>query len=345
MTRDFNQLDLETRVNDAWPTREWRDLHVVLAVSGGPDSIAMLRAIVSLKEKHDGIGALYVAHLNHALRGSDAEEDQRWVQSLCNRFKVGLEIGKTDVAAIAAEEGDGLEAAARIARYDFFRRTAERLGARFVAVAHTADDQVETVLQRILRGTGIEGLAGMPGVRPLTPSIALVRPLLGLRRTDVLEYLAAIGQEYRTDATNQNTQWTRNRLRNELLPKLREDYNRKVDDAILRLAVHARDAEEFVAQHIDETAHQCVITECSYARIHCPQLLGKPLFIIRHICRLAWRQAGWPEQSMGFYEWQQLAELAAGLSGRAVNLPGNIRASREGDYLVIGIMSDNSRVS
>ena len=222
VTNPLNGHELERRLAESWPVGEWCDTHVVLGVSGGADSVAMLRAMAALKSRHGGRGNLYAAHLNHGLRGSAADADDGWLRSLCERLKIVLDVEKTDVSAIAAEQRDGWEAAARSARYEFLRAAAERTGARFVATAHTSNDQVETVLHRVLRGTGIEGLAGITKVRPLTPGIALVRPMLDLKRYDVLDYLTAIEQEYRTDATNEDIQWTRNRLRHELLPQLRE---------------------------------------------------------------------------------------------------------------------------
>src|SRR5205085_1637668 len=134
------------RLIESWPVREWCDSHVVVGVSGGPDSVAMLRGMVSLKESCRGAGKLYVAHLNHQMRGTAAGQDEAWVSKLCERLGLQISVERADVAAIAAGQGDGWEAAARSARYDFLRKVAERLGARFVATAHTADDQVETVL-------------------------------------------------------------------------------------------------------------------------------------------------------------------------------------------------------
>ena len=163
----------------------------------GRIALRCVRAMAALKEKHGGRGMLYVAHLNHGMRGSAADADEDWVRSLCERRNLPLDVAKLDVSAVAAEQGDGWEAAARSARYDFLRAAAERIGGRFVVTAHTADDQAETVLHRILRGTGIEGLAGIARARPLTPGIALVRPMLDIKRRDVIAYLAAIGQDYR----------------------------------------------------------------------------------------------------------------------------------------------------
>lgn len=322
--------------------------------------MAMLRAVVALKESCGGSGTVYVAHLNHGLRGAAADADQAWLETLCGRFRIPLTVGRFDLTAAAVEQADGWEAAARDARYSFLRSTAEQLGARFVAAAHTADDQVETVLHHILRGTGLAGLAGMPGVRSLSRSVSLVRPLLHVHRDDVLEYLAAIGQEYRTDESNANVEWTRNRLRRELLPLLRERYNEQVDGALLRLASQAGEAQQLIAALAANLARESTIVEfpsqpaadrCGgqngsqaappaafRVRIDCGRLAGQSPLVVREVCKGAWSGANWPLQAMGFAEWQQLAELVQGLSDRsAANLPGNVRSRREKNVLVLEV--------
>jgi tRNA(Ile)-lysidine synthase len=329
--------ELERRLAESWPVREWCDTHVVLGVSGGADSVAMLRAMAALKERHGGRGGLYVGHLNHGLRGSAADADEGWLRLLCERLNLTLAAEKMDVSAIAAEQGDGWEAAARSARYTFLQALAERSGARFVATAHTANDQVETVLHRIIRGTGIEGLAGMAKARALTPGVALVRPMVELKRQDVLDYLAAIGQEYRTDMTNQDTRWTRNRLRHELLPHLRDRYNPQVDAAVMRLASQAGEVQQVVAGLAARLAERCVDAKLPRIQVDCEVLEGQPVIVVREVFKFAWRQAGWPEQSMGFEEWQQLAFLAAERDPRTVNLPGSIRAKRDGQLIVLEV--------
>ena len=218
-----------------------------------------------------------------------------------------LEIGRCDVATLAADQGDGLEAAARTARYDFLRATAERLGARFVAVAHTADDQIETVLHRLIRGTGVAGLAGMPRVRPLSPTVSLVRPLLGVSRQDVLTYLQQVGQDFRTDASNADSRFTRNRLRHQLLPLLRSEFNADVDAALLRLAHQADESQQLVAALAEELFRRAVIVSASHVEIDCRQLAIEPRLLVREACKLAWNAVGWPLQNMGFDQWQQLA--------------------------------------
>jgi tRNA(Ile)-lysidine synthase len=319
-------------------------LHVVLAVSAGPDSVAMLRAALRLKNAAGGSGRLTVAHLNHGLRRSDADADEAWLRTLCQRLEVPLEVGKADVDELAAEQGDGLEAAARTARYDFLRQTAERLGARFVATAHTLDDQVETILHRIVRGTGLSGLAGIPKTRPLSPSVTLVRPILGARRAEVLEYLTTLGQDYRIDATNAEPRFTRNRLRIELLPHLRAHFNPEVDAALLRLAAQAEESHRFISDLAGTLAQQFVtLVPASHPsgasqsiRIQCGPLASQPALLVREVCKIAWTGREWPRQAMTFHHWQQLAELVHGDGDSpAINLPGNIHARREGSILVL----------
>ncbi|HEX5471005.1 MAG TPA: tRNA lysidine(34) synthetase TilS [Lacipirellulaceae bacterium] len=326
---------LEQRFHECWPAVAWCDCHVVVAVSGGPDSVALLRAMVSLKEPAGGRGQLFAAHFNHGLRGREADADEDWVVSLCERLKLPLEHAKTDVAAIAATQGDGWEAAARTARYDFLRHTAERLGARYVAMAHTADDQVETVLHRILRGTGLEGLGGMPAFRPISASVVLARPMLTMRRSEVLEYLAAIGQDFRSDISNADVRWTRNRLRKELLPHLREQYNSNVDTALANLAAQASESYRLVASFAANVARDCVVADSSQVRIDCRGLVEQPSIVVREVCKLAWRQAEWPEQPMGFEEWTKLAMLAVGGDKKVSNLPGNVRVHRADGFLIL----------
>jgi tRNA(Ile)-lysidine synthase len=328
--------ELERRITAAWPVEAWLDAHVVLGVSGGPDSVAMLRAMMSVKVNVGGQGRLFAAHFNHAARGADADADQDWLAALCQRLNISLETARADPGMYASSTGDGWEAAARAARYEFLTQVAQTLGARFVAVAHTADDQVETVLHRILRGTGLAGLAGMRPSRPLSSSVALVRPLLRARRSEVLEYLASIGQDYRTDPTNRDTRRTRNRLRNELLPHLRGRYNIAVDEALMRLAAQADETQQVIDGVVAELVRDCVVVERSTqltadnkglrVRLNCDRLRVAPMLLVREVCRAAWRDAGWPMQAMGFGEWQSIAELVHGRREVPINLPGGVQA-------------------
>jgi tRNA(Ile)-lysidine synthase len=347
-----SQRPLEEHVARAWPAAQWANVHVVAAVSAGADSVAMLRLLLALKKRAGGSGKLYVAHVNHQLR-PDAATDQAWLESLCLRLGVPLDVSKADVAAVADIEGDGWEAAARQTRYELLCATAERRGARFVAVAHTADDQVETVLHHILRGTGLAGLAGMSHARPLSATVSLVRPVLGVWRRDILQYLADIGQDFRTDATNAELRFTRNRLRHELVPLLREKFNPEIEATLLRLAQQAAEAQQVITDiaaglfgrcvEVDKPTRQPDATMCDSqavsVQIDCRSLAGQPPLVVRELCKIAWREAGWPMQAMGFTQWRDLAQLAVTGKGPPLNLPAGVRALRDGETLVLQLPS------
>ena len=171
----------------------------VVAVSGGADSVGLLVGLVRVL----GAERLHVAHLEHGLRGAAGREDAAWVQGLCERLGVKATVGAADVGAAAAESGESVETQGREVRYGFLLRVAQDQGCEAVAVGHTADDQAETIVHRIVRGTGLRGLAGMPAVRRLGEGVRLVRPMLGVRRAQVEAFLRAEGVAWREDASNE----------------------------------------------------------------------------------------------------------------------------------------------
>ncbi|MEX0711011.1 MAG: tRNA lysidine(34) synthetase TilS, partial [Pirellulales bacterium] len=237
-----------------------------------------------------------------------------------------------------APAGDGLEAAARQARYAFLKAAAARRGARYVTTAHTADDQALTILHRVLRGTGLAGLAGIPRVRRLARGTALVRPLLTVRRQELLAYLEELGQTYRVDSSNLQTLHTRNRLRLELLPQLEQHYNPRVVEALVRLGTLAGEAQRALEPMIESLTEQAVRGQPGRMAIDCSALAGQPRYLVREMFVAAWRQQGWPEQSMGFEQWERLADLA--MAGRAsqevkITLPGAIAAHKKGEQLTL----------
>jgi len=192
---------------------------VVVAVSGGADSMALLHLLEALREDWDL--TLHVAHLNHGLR-PDAEEDAEFVRAVARRLAIPVTIEAADVRAIAAREKRSIEEAGRRARYDFFRQVASDAAARRIATAHTRDDQVETVLMRLAGAGPWEMLAGIPPVRRLDGA-EVVRPLRGATRQDILQYLAGRDVVWREDPTNRDLRMVRNRMRHQVLPALARD--------------------------------------------------------------------------------------------------------------------------
>ncbi|MBA3480806.1 MAG: tRNA lysidine(34) synthetase TilS [Pirellulales bacterium] len=315
----------------AWPPERWRDVHVVVAVSGGADSMALLRGLLDLKRRAGGAGRIHAAHVNHQLRGEASMADEAWLCRQCAELDVPLEVERFDTAALAAEEGDGIEAAARDARYRILTALAESLGARFVATGHTREDQVETVLFRLLRGAGLRGLAGMRRTRALSPSVALVRPMLACGRAEVMAYLEGIGQAFREDASNRESRFARNRVRLELLPLLREGFNPDVDGAILRAGELAGEAQALIEDLAEELFARCrgSHVEGGGVTFETAPLAGQREIMVCEVLRHAWRAAGFAEQSMTQQWWRDLAQFSQSPgAGGALNLPGNVRATR-----------------
>jgi tRNA(Ile)-lysidine synthase len=330
---------LESKLAAAWPLSDWADVTVVVAVSGGCDSVALLRAVQTIRT--DGAGRVCAAHLNHQLR-PDADDDERFVRDLCHRLGVMCDVGRLDVERLAAESGDGIEAAARQARYDFFAQAAGRLGARFVATAHSADDQAETILHRIVRGTGIRGLSGMTRVRPLGHA-TLIRPLLQVRRVELQAYLDAIGQPYRNDPTNADLRFTRNRIRHETMPQLRDRFNSGVTDALLRLGSLAAEAQEVVDALVEKQMDRCVTIEGPQAvRIELAGLADQPPYLVRELLMALWRRQGWPMQAMGQRKWDELRELAASAEPLQCVFPGGVTVDVAAGTMRLRTMSDST---
>jgi tRNA(Ile)-lysidine synthase len=211
---------------------------VAVAVSGGADSVALLRLLDRLRDEL-GI-TLAVVHFNHDLRGAESEGDAAFVAELAEALKLEFVTAREDVRAEAARQGWNLEDAGRRLRYGFFDRLVGEGRATHIAVAHTADDQAETVLAHVMRGTGPTGLGG---IHPVAG--AIVRPLLGTRRENLREYLRAAGQTWREDSSNRDVRRTRSRIRGQLLPVLERDFSGAIVGHLSELARLAREEGNF----------------------------------------------------------------------------------------------------
>ena len=209
--------------------------HAGIAVSGGMDSVCMLHVLHELAPRWNL--RLSVVHLDHGIRGASSQADAEFVRGLANRFALPFHFRKADVPAI----DDNLEQAARGVRYDFFRELIASGAVDRIATGHTRSDQAETVLYRVLRGSGLSGLAG---IRPVTRD-GIVRPLLGCTRIEVEAWMKDRGIAWREDESNSSRAFARNRIRHELLPQLRQEFNPRLDDALANLAVLAADEEQY----------------------------------------------------------------------------------------------------
>jgi tRNA(Ile)-lysidine synthase len=322
---------------------------LVVAVSGGPDSVALLHALVTLRlAKAPATCSLVIAHLNHQLRGLDSDGDERFMHELHEAFRsrgiAGLQLRceRADVGTQARQSRDNLESAGRRIRYDWLADVARSVNAPFVATGHTADDQAETVLHHFLRGTGLRGLRGIAPRRRLAPGIEVIRPLLRATRAEVLAYLDAQGQAYRQDASNADRKFMRNRIRHELLPYLKQDFNPAIATVLGRLSAQAGQAYQAqqvkVRKLLAEAERPRAGTLLVFAA---PRFVGVPRQLVREVFRLVWMREGWPLGGMGFREWDRLAAVAAG-EMTSVDLPGAIRARRYQHVVQVGQISSNS---
>ncbi len=342
--------NLESAFTAAWPVERWQDVTVVVGVSGGADSVALLRQMSALRAQTKDVttidndfapGNLVAVHVNHRLRGDASDGDEQFVVALCESLGVKCIVGQVDAQSLADDQGDGLEAACRSARYEFLLATAERLGARYVAVAHTADDQAETILHHVLRGTGLAGLGGMTAFRPMSDAVTLARPLLAVRRADVIAYLTSLGQTWRDDETNRQPQFTRNRIRQELIPQLSSDYNAEVVPALARLGRQAREAHAVVRAAAEQLLSQCTHvraddTNGHVVEVDCPAIAAANRHVLRETFVAIFRQRSWPRQAMRFKDWDALAAMALGESPEANRtFPGEVAASRSANTLTL----------
>jgi tRNA(Ile)-lysidine synthase len=230
-------------------------LRLAVGVSGGADSVALLRA---LHERSGPLGlVLHCAHMHHGLRGAEADGDLEFVRTLAAELELPFHEERVDAAAEAERAGESIEEAARRLRYRWFRRLMAMGVAEAVATAHTLDDQAETVCAKFLRGAWTEGLSGIHPVVQFAEG-RIVRPLLGVKRAEVEAYLKALGQSWREDSSNRDAAFTRNRIRHELLPVL-EGWNPRLKEHLARMAVLARDEETWWQAELARVAPQLVM--------------------------------------------------------------------------------------
>jgi tRNA(Ile)-lysidine synthase len=319
---------------------------VGVAVSGGADSVALLRMMLELR-KQLGV-VLSVVHFNHKLRGQHSEADEKFAARLAAKYGLAFHGGHGDVAAQAKRDKANLEDTGRQSRYQFFATLVEGGHLDKVAVAHTADDQAETVLAHILRGTGITGLGG---IHPRVGKI--VRPLLGVRRAELRAYLKARKQTWREDATNRDTSRMRARIRKKLMPLLEKQFQGAVVEHLATLAELAREDEVFLDALVNERMRTCVERGPRRAKISTSDLLAtmkdfttegaaatekKNLAIGRRILRAIIREVKAGEGQLNAAHVGSMLELAqTGENGKRLQLPGGVEVRREHDSLIFCI--------
>lgn len=310
-----------------------RRSHVVVGVSGGIDSVVLLDLLYRLQPaRHLRIT---VAHLDHGLR-EEASADAACVRELAAARRLPVVIERQDVRALCAQSGWSLEDGARRIRYEFLRRTAEARGASQVALAHTSDDQAETVLMRVLTGTGLLGLGGIRITRPLTETIRIIRPLLTVSRAEIVAYQRAAKLAYREDASNQDLHFLRNRVRRELLPQLEREYNPRVKAALLQLAEQSQ-AEYAVLEGAAARVWKRVSRRHrgGGVTLTMSRFLAQPAAIQRQLLRRAIHEVRGEVGRIEFRHWLEVQRLLEDRpTGTIVDLPGGVQLCRERDQVL-----------
>jgi tRNA(Ile)-lysidine synthase len=288
----------------------------VVAVSGGADSVALLMALANDPQST----GVVVAHLNHQLRGADSDADAAFVADLCPHLPHHIQ----SIAVREIARGDNLEAVARAGRYAFLKRVAIENDARWIATAHTLNDQAETVLHRLIRGTGLRGLRGIAEHREVEPGIRLIRPMLTVSRTEVIAYLRAMNQPWREDATNRDVAFTRNRIRHELLPLL-TSFNPSIAESLARTASQAEEVYSEIEREASDALTDAELPRAGRVVVlDAASMLDSADFRIRELFHLLWQREGWQVGDMTHEHWQRLVDVVKGRA-RTWDLPGNLR--------------------
>lgn len=322
-----NRIDLKNR-------------KVVAGVSGGADSTALLLVLLHFRETLNVTP--YVVHINHMLRGKDADADEEFVRDLCEKNGVSFTSVRKDVAALAKEKRISTEEAGRAVRYEAFGKVLEENGADYIAVAHNLEDQAETVLFRLFRGTGIDGLAGM------TPqSGKIIRPLLAQKRSEIEKFVAESGISFRTDASNLTREYSRNRIRLDILPVARNYINSASAEHIHELSEKAAEASEFFAFELKKAWNSAVSVKPvnvsgkegennpAEITISVSRLLLNHPYLQKELIRLALSELAGRKKDITAVHVAEVMKLIRMQTGRKISLPYKMTAEKSYGNIIL----------
>jgi tRNA(Ile)-lysidine synthase len=317
---------------------------VVVGVSGGADSVCLLHVLAKWQK---GLGVkLHVAHLNHQLRGVESEADAKYVSDLAGSLGIPITIDRQDVAAYRIERNFSVEEAARELRYAFLARVAGEVGANRIAIGHTRDDQVETILMHILRGTGVTGLCGLAPCSPMVydsqgmslpakqSNLLVIRPLLDITREETTSYCQEQKLAPRIDSSNHSLSFFRNRIRLQLLPQLRQ-YNPSIDQALLRLADIAKEDSAFIEQQASELWDGVARQDNNAIYLDRKQIASLPIALQRQLLRTTVTRLAGDTRDIEASHIEAARSLLDKPVGKRISLPHGFTCQGGYDELVI----------
>ncbi len=301
---------------------------ILIAVSGGPDSVALLYALHHLSS-HFTL-KLGVAHINHQLRAEDAEMDEQFVQSLARQMDLPFYLKKCDVRHYAKTNRLSLEDAARKVRYDFFFHTLQKNSYSRIATAHHLDDNAELILMNLLRGSGKSGISGIPPVRRKI----IIRPLIRISKKEILTFLSENSLPYRLDQTNQDVSFTRNRIRHRLIPELQSGYNPKIMEALNRMSSIIQPEEEWIDNMVDHETNRLIVSSSDQSiQISISGFIEKPMPLQRRIARKITQKVKGNLQKITLKHIDEILLLISKAKDNSqLHLPDNIGVNISGNH-------------
>ena len=308
---------------------------ILAALSGGADSLALFIALHRLADKHGF--KLRAAHLDHGLRGAESDADAAFVEGICSQFSVPIVLDKIDVAGMRARRRLSWEQAARIARYDFLTSVAMETQSSVLALGHTSDDQAETVLLHLLRGTGIRGLRGMLPLsswRTAHGSATLVRPLLNVSRQETEAYCLEHNLTPRLDSSNLEERFTRNRIRRKLMPQL-EEFNPSVKKSLLRLAHTVAQDVAYLDQQTASVWSSLAVVEQDGVRLDRHAFKALHPSLQAHVLHRAYAQTAGEASGLNMAQIEAMKDLAVKGAGLSLSLHGGVRFGTSYEEILI----------
>lgn len=300
---------------------------IIVGVSGGADSVCLLYFLCSLVKKLKI--KLLAIHVNHGIRGKEADEDEEYVRQLCEKLNVPFFPYHISLYDEAKKRAMTEEEAGRAARYEIFKNAAAEFNADKIAVAHTMNDSAETILMNLCRGTGINGLSGISPKRE-----NIIRPLIEMSREEIEETLGELGAEFKTDSTNQSFKYTRNRVRLELIPWLKENMNSSVIKTLSKNASVISEENSYLEGLAQQAYEECLVKD-EFLRLRCERLEALDGVILKRVLRIAMRNFNKGLHDIGNDHIEKTAELLNMQTGKKISLPDSLYAQRTSDSVII----------
>jgi tRNA(Ile)-lysidine synthase len=308
---------------------------VLVGLSGGPDSVVLLYTLNILKKEY--ALDICIGHLDHRFRGEESKEDREFCKEIAKGLNLEIVCEEIDVPKIADEKGISPEEAARIERYNFFRRVARQKSIHKVAVGHTKDDQAETVLMRAIRGSGMLGLGGMSPVKYIE-GITVIRPLIEISRSEIEDFIRLNNLRFRQDSSNDEIIFTRNKIRRELIPYLEKNFNSNIKEVLVNMAENLRAENEFLEKFAKRKFKAVSRHKNGEILIDLKRLKREPQAVQKRILRVALRELKGNLRRLTYQHWREIEALVDRRpTNSKVDLPAGINVVKKQDSINLSL--------